>query len=354
MLAVTEYQTLIDRLPVMFWRAGPDLRCDFVNAAWLRFTGQSYADAIVAGWLHGVHPDDHDRCRDAVVQGHARRATFALEYRRRRHDGVWRWVVDHVVPPEGPDAAATLGAAVDIHDGRDLTEQRAHHLAELAHELRAPLQGITMWLDLMRGRSPTSDTRSFARAQRLVHRLGALVGDLADLSRVERGRPLELRIEPFDLTEMVQDVVELCRAVDELNGAGRPVRHVLQVEHDGAPFPVRGDRRRLEQVVQNLIENAIKFSTDGGDIHVQLDRHGGSYQLEVRDRGIGVAAADLPHLGQRFFRAGNATRARIPGTGLGLSIIEEIVTAHGGRLEIVSQVDVGTTVIVSLPADGGE
>ncbi len=354
MLAPTEFQLLLDQAPVMLWRAGADLRCDFVSAAWLRFTGQSYDDAVLGGWLAGVHPDDRERCRQAFEQGRACRTGFSLEYRRRRHDGAWRWVADHVVlPDERESNASMMGAALDIQTCRDDLDHRTARLAELAHELRSPLQGMTMWVDLLRRASGDANPKSFATAQRLIGRIGGLVGDLADLSRIERGRRLELRVEPFDLAELLDDVVGICRGVLEVRDRGPAAALSLQVDLDQAPFPVRGDRRRLEQVVQNLIENAIKFSPSGGEIQVRVGREGGSYVLEVTDHGIGIPAADLPHLRERFFRAGNATTADIPGTGLGLSIIEEIVTAHGGRLDIVSQVDVGTSVIISLPADGG-
>ena len=345
MLSPDDLRALVERAPVLLWRTDPALRCEFVSAGWLRFTGQTYDQAVVGGWLDGIHPDDLPRCRDAACRPTGR----PLEYRRRHHDGTWRWLADHVVPREHdrPDAGL-VGAAIDVSAYLDAAALRTHRLAELAHELRAPLNGLTLWLELLRRQQPVAPERPVvATAARLLERMSTLVRDLGELARVERGHGLELDLRSLDLAELASDLVALHRSADADARQGGIV-HQLRTELTG-PARVHGDRARLAQVVQNLIENAVKYSPAGGDIRIALAREGGFVQLRVSDQGIGVPAADLPHLRERFFRATNATRAGIPGTGLGLAIIEEILAAHGGRLDIASAVGFGTTVIVSLP-----
>lgn len=352
-LTPDEYRTLTEHAPVMIWRAGPDARCNYVNETWVRFTGRPAAEELRTGLEASVHPDDAPRRRGVFLEHFARRASFEIEYRLRHRDGSYRWVLDRGTPftAETGEFAGFVGSCVDVQARRDAEHARSEFLTVVAHELRTPLQAMKTYLDVVqrkaqRGEALTPDM--FRKVSSQIARFSALVGDLGDASRIEQGRSLSMAREIFDLCEVVDHVAALQRATLGARGP-RGTAHTLDVDARDRPLYVLGDPGRLEQVMLNLLENAVKFSPAGGAIRVTLARRGGEIRLAVADSGIGIPEAELPRLGQRFFRASNAPAALYPGTGMGLAIIGDIVEAHGGRLDVSSTVGVGTTMTITLP-----
>jgi signal transduction histidine kinase len=170
-------------------------------------------------------------------------------------------------------------------------------------------------------------------------RVSEFVSDLLDAARAEQGR-LSTAQEPVDLAELARETA------DDLAGGGHEVRLTA------GEALVTGDRRRLQQVVENLLSNARKYSPDGGPIDVEVETADGAARLTVRDRGIGVAPDDLPNLFQRFSRGRNVDDRRFSGLGLGLYICRRIVEEHGGRIWADSEVGAGTTMYVEIPSSG--
>ena len=168
-----------------------------------------------------------------------------------------------------------------------------------------------------------------------------LVSDLLDVSRLQQGR-LELRPEPVELGELARQVVARFE-----HAPHRTPRHALVV---AAPAPVTGewDAARLDQVLTNLVGNALKFSPTGGEVRVVVRQEGGEALLTVSDEGLGIGPDERATLFQPFQR-GEATARAIPGVGLGLYIASEIVARHGGRIEVASAVGEGSTFVVRLP-----
>lgn len=234
-------------------------------------------------------------------------------------------------------ARAEAEAAVNARD---------QFLALASHELKTPLTAVVGNIQLLQ-RSLTRDgTLSPQNQRRLqvavdqLRRLTDLVNTMLDVSRIATGQ-LELARAPFDFAPFARRVVDEARAGIE--------GHELTLEVAGGTLPIVGDEQRLEQVVQNLIGNAVKYSPAGGVIEVQLLRQGGECALRVRDRGIGIPAEALPRLFERFFRADNARTTHIAGIGMGLAIVRDIVELHGGRVEVVSKEGEGSTFTVILP-----
>lgn len=242
---------------------------------------------------------------------------------------------------------------MSVDDYRRLVDR---HLAVVAHELRTPLQTLETFFAIVRhklerGELPTREL--VERAAWQLRRFRKLIDDLADTSRIGNGHGIKVELAPIDLRPVVENVVALHRETvarrDDHRSSGA---HSVTFDVVGERFPVRGDAARLDQVVFNLIENALKFSPAGGEVRVVLHQDDGWHCLSVSDHGIGIPAGDLPRIGERFFRASNSAEQRTPGTGMGFAIVQEIVQAHGGRLDIVSASGVGTTVTVRLADDG--
>lgn len=221
-------------------------------------------------------------------------------------------------------------------------EQQLAFLAGVAHELRNPLSALKLSTALVdRDRAPPTPERmqrTLALVGRQVERLDRMVGDLLDATRIEAGK-LELRPEVRDARELAREVVELYRSGD--------TGHVLQLSMPDTPVLVRVDAARLEQVLTNLVSNALKYSPAGSRVDVTVRRQDAEVVLAVADQGIGISEEDRRLLFAPFQRSGNA-RQRAPGVGLGLSVARRIVEAHGGHIEVDSQPGTGSVFRVHL------
>jgi two-component system phosphate regulon sensor histidine kinase PhoR len=237
----------------------------------------------------------------------------------------------------------------DVTDLKRLEVMRRDFVANVSHELRTPLTAIRGYAETLLGGAldDAKHARSFlAVIERHAERLGRLIDDLLTLSDLELGTT-PLRREAVVLTRLVHEVVEvLGHKAEQAN-----VR-LTQALPSNLP-PLSGDADRLQQVLINLVDNAVKYTPAGGSVTIAArpvaDAASSLVEIEVRDTGIGIPADDLPRLTERFYRVDKARARELGGTGLGLAIVKHIVQAHGGRLEIVSELHVGTTVRFSVP-----
>ncbi len=221
-------------------------------------------------------------------------------------------------------------------------EAQLTFLAGVAHDLRNPLSALKMSAALLTAGRPLPEERmqkTLALIRRQVARLDRMVGDLLDATRIEAGR-FELQLEEHDACDVAREVVELYRA----GGSS----HDLRLELPEEPLLLRCDSARLEQVMHNLVSNALKYSPTGSRVDVGVAREGEEVVLSVVDRGIGISTEEMRNLFVPFKRAGKA-RERTPGVGLGLSVSRRIVEAHGGRIEVESRPGVGSAFRVRLP-----
>ncbi|HZO32777.1 MAG TPA: sensor histidine kinase [Chloroflexota bacterium] len=231
---------------------------------------------------------------------------------------------------------------------RQALRARDEFLSIASHELRTPVTGIKGYAQLLlraqaRNRlEPARLTRSLQAIDEATDRLTTLTQDLLDVSRIRLGQ-LPLRLQEIDLTELVRRIGY--RYSDQL-----PARHELIVDLWAPVPPIQGDADRLEQVLSNLLENAIKYSPEGGVVRLELGRSGDEIVLAVRDEGIGLPGDAAESIFRPFGRAPNASARNLPGMGLGLYICQNIVERHGGRIVARSAgEDLGTTFEITLP-----
>ena len=213
-------------------------------------------------------------------------------------------------------------------------------LGGVAHDLRGPLGALSMSLEMLRTeRSEPKMQRAFELADRQIHRLQRMIGDFLDTAKIDAGT-LELRLQLEDAARLVHDVVEPMRASSP--------NHEIICELPAEPVPVRCDPVRFEQVVSNLVTNAIKYSPRGGMVRIVLTADDRELTLVVSDSGLGIAEKDRARLFEPFQRVGE-TKNAIAGVGLGLFIVRRIVEAHGGRVDLESAPGKGSTFTVRIP-----
>ena len=227
----------------------------------------------------------------------------------------------------------------------DVSRAHTDFVANASHELRTPLASIIGYVETLTDKDSAVDperaNRFLTTVLREARRLQALVDDLMALSRVEAEKHDQPR-ERIDLFALVK------QAARDSAGAERLER--LQFAAPDGSIAVRGDRNQLEQLVRNLVDNALKYGAPGTPVDVRVARGESNMAvLSVTDRGEGIAAEHIPHLTRRFYRIDPGRSRAAGGTGLGLAIVKHIVERHRGRLDIASRVGEGTSVTVRLP-----
>ncbi|WP_086735542.1 sensor histidine kinase [Erythrobacter colymbi] len=225
----------------------------------------------------------------------------------------------------------------------DISRAHTDFVANASHELRTPLAAILGYVETLQddaGVSSPVAKKFLGIIEREAKRMQALVGDLMSLSRVEAEKH-DLPTERIDLAALVE------RAARDAAGSDRAERLALDLA--AAPV-VAGDRQQLEQVVRNLVDNALKYGADGTPVAVSLDlAQGDLARIAVADQGEGIAPEQIPHLTRRFYRTDPGRSRASGGTGLGLAIVKHIVERHRGRLDITSELGKGTRVVVRIP-----
>jgi PAS domain S-box-containing protein len=226
-----------------------------------------------------------------------------------------------------------------------LSHIKDEFLATLSHELRTPLNAIQGWAALLRQRQvkPEDHERGLEAIERNVRAQAQIVSDLLDMSRIIAGK-IHLEVQLLSLHEVIHNAIEAVRASAEAKKLR--IRTLL----DSSVGLVRGDQNRLQQILWNLLTNAVKFTPSGGRIQVILERVNSHVEIVIEDSGIGIAPEFLPYAFERFRQADAATTRRHGGLGLGLSIVKNLVELHGGSVRVKSAGEnQGTTFIVALP-----
>jgi len=246
------------------------------------------------------------------------------------------------VTPLGEGLAA--GFFFDITELERLERIRREFFTNLSHEVRTPLTAILAYADTLEAGGfddPQNSKRFIEKLHKHATRMSKLISDISDLSAIESGE-IHLALEPIQLRGLVTEVI----ALSEARRRDCVVSFSLSVPSD---LFVHADRTRLEQILSNLIDNAMKFNRSGGLVTVTAEQAGEQAVVVVEDTGIGIAASDLPRIFERLYRADKSRSNRIEGTGLGLAIVKHLVQAHGSEITVTSELGRGSRFTFTLP-----
>jgi two-component system phosphate regulon sensor histidine kinase PhoR len=253
----------------------------------------------------------------------------------------------HIALIDQPQQTAVGKCALftDISHLKQLDRMRMDLISFVSHELKNPIASLQGSCGLLHDRLDIEDERT-ARlleiATRQSRRMQYLVQDFLDLSRIEAGQELALRwSEIGDLEELITGAIALCRDVGE--------EHELGVAVDETTPTLHADRNKIEAVLINLIENAVKYSPGGGEVLVRARPVDDEILVEVEDEGVGIRQEDIPKLFRSFQRIHDETYGEVSGTGVGLYICQHIIEAHGGHIEVESTWGEGSTFRIHLP-----
>jgi PAS domain S-box-containing protein len=355
------FRQLAESINEVFWMSNPETtEILYISPAYERVWGRTCASLREhpRSFLDAVLADDRERVRAAALDQHARGEPTDLEYRISRPDGTIRWIRDRGFPVK--DAAGRVyrfvGIAEDTTEKKQAEEalkeanrRKDEFLATLAHELRNPLAPIRTGLELMKlagdDRQVIDDARGLIERQ--LAQMVRLIDDLLDVSRITRGR-LELRTQRIPLAAAVQVALEATGGFIESCG------HELSVELPPEPIELDADLTRLAQVFSNLLNNAAKYTEQGGRIWLSAEAHDGEVVVRVRDTGIGIPAELLPDVFEMFTQVDQSLERSRGGLGIGLTLARRLVEMHKGTIEARSGgAGLGSEFIVRLPAARG-
>ena len=349
------FRAITNAMPQMVWSTRPDGFHDYYNDQWYAFTGVPPGSTDGEGWNDMFHPDDQEaawaRWRHCLATGEP----YEIEYRLRHHSGGYRWVLGRALPVRDAQGAIGrwMGTCTDIHEHkltedalREADQRKDEFLAMLGHELRnplAPIRSAAALLPLAKSDPDRVEHIGRVIARQSTHMTG-LIDDLLDVSRVTRG-----------LIALVQDDVAVRLLVDEAVEQARPLiearAHALAIVDHADGACVHGDRKRLVQVIANLLANAAKYTPPGGRSVVTRAQVDGMVEIAVGDNGIGMAPGLVDSVFE-LFRQGQRTPDRAQGgLGIGLALVKKLVHLHGGRVRASSPGEgLGSEVVVALPA----
>ncbi len=370
-----QFRTLADSIPQLAWMAYPDGFIYWYNSRWHEYTGKTPEEMEGWGWQK-VHdpemlPSVMERWTASISSGEPFEMVFPL----RGADGLFRPFLTRVMPVRDQDGRVVhwFGTNTDIADRQKIEDElklakeeaetanqaKTQFLAVLSHELRTPLNPILLATSTMLERpfEPAEVRPTLEMIRQNVNLQARLIDDLLDVMRIVRGK-MPLHWEVADCHKIIEQAIQIC--LSEVSG-----HHLkLTLESAARNHHVNADAARLQQVLWNLINNAVKFTPEGGAIHVRTRNDtapgvpGGRIVIEVADTGIGIEPGILSTIWDPFQQGETAITRRFGGLGLGLAICKGVVEAHGGTLEAVSEGrDRGTTfriVLEALPEHAAE
>jgi len=347
-----QFQQLAEAMPQIAFTTQPDGNRDYVNSRWQEYVGASLHEGLGWGWLNAVHSEDKSLIEVNWQRGLATGQPIECEYRIKSAKGEYRWHLLRALPVRGLAGVVSkwVGTATDIDDAKRLQQKLAtddkkkdEFIATLAHELRNPLAPIRNALHIMRlstERRVQDESRNMIERQ--VEHLIRLVDDLFDMSRITQGR-LGLNTQRVDLRSVLQDAIAASRLRIEKQ------KHTFTATLPQAPVLVNGDATRLAQVVSNLLNNAARYTPDGGQIALSASCEGNEVVLSVRDNGIGIPEGMLFTIFDMFTQ-GERLENHLGGMGIGLTLVKRIVEMHGGCVEARSAGPAcGAEFVVRLP-----
>jgi len=345
LLSREHFKYLANNIPQMSWTNLPDGEVNYYNQQWYNYTGLTPEESKEHGWDKIVHPDDLQNTIDRFEASLKSGEVFQIENRyKNAANGTYRWHLNRAVPlrNEKGEIVFWVGTATDIEDQKRELEKKDEFIGIASHELRTPLTSLKGYLQLLtnyrKDDLPPVIKQYVAKANIAINKLQHLVNDLLDVSKIQAGR-LEYPLTIINLS----DVIKTCIA---------DARHIYIgntfLNEDGDEILIKGNAERLEQVIMNLVSNAVKYSQENKTISVRTTIVENYVRVSVIDNGIGLTDEQKQRIFERFYRVEDK-KYMASGLGMGLYISAEIIRGHKGKIGVEGEFGKGASFYFELP-----
>ncbi|MDB5021717.1 MAG: domain S-box protein [Pedobacter sp.] len=340
--SATRFRFILNAIPQQVWTAEPNGALDYVNQVVCNDFGKSEAHIVGYGWQEFIHPEDISECLQKWQNALETGREYVAEFRLLFEEGSYVWHLARAVPLiEQGEIKLWLGTNTNIDMHKSNSQKKDEFLSIASHELKTPLTSIKAYNQLISRSKDIDKLQGFVgKSAEHIVRLERLIADLLDVTKINAGK-LNYNMQPFSFKQMLQESIESVQHTSLTH------RIVLQ---SAADVMYVGDNFRLEQVMNNFLTNAVKYSPDAEEVVVNCKVEGGNIIVSVQDFGIGIAEDSLDKLFDRYYRVDN-TAMRFEGLGLGLFISSEILKRHQGSFWIESEQGKGSTFFFRLPIE---
>ncbi|MBB6270513.1 two-component system CheB/CheR fusion protein [Pedobacter cryoconitis] len=343
-LSREHFMLLADSIPQITWTNLPSGQLNFFNKRWYDYTGLSFDPTFEECWEHIVHPEDLPATREKFNSCIKTGQVFEIENRYKRNDGIYRWHLNRSIPlkNETGELLFWVGTATDIDDQRKSIDKKDEFIGIASHELKTPLTSLSAYLQLISNYKketiPEQVKTFIVKAESSINRLHILVNDLLDVSKIQAGK-LHFRQCPLNVDALISTCAE---------NAAYMFPDYNIIYKAGTDAKVNGNVERLERVLMNLINNAVKYSPLHKDIILSVTKEGSQLRISVTDYGIGLSASQKDKIFERFYRV-DEQDFMASGLGMGLYISMDIIKNHKGTIGVQSRINKGSTFYILLP-----
>ncbi|WP_158858969.1 PAS domain-containing sensor histidine kinase [Lunatibacter salilacus] len=342
-----QFRLLADSMPQHIWTSDTDGNLNYFNQSVFDYSGLTPEQVYKDGWLQIVHPDDRDKNIEVWLNAISTGNDFLFEHRFRRHDGEYRWQLSRAIPQRDSNGKIQMwvGTSTEIQEQKIREEKKDEFISIASHEMKTPLttaKAYLQMLELLLDEDNEEANLYAKKASQSVNRLNELIGELLDVSKIQLGK-LNYNITTFDFNDMIDTTVENIQLTS--------TTHTI-VKTGKVDKKVTGDRDRLQQVVINLLTNAIKYSPHSEKVYINVDQKLDKINVSVKDTGIGIAQHSLDKVFDKYHRV-EEHAVQFQGLGIGLFVSYEIIQRHHGKLWAESELGEGSTFYFTLPVTNG-
>ncbi len=340
-----KFRLLADSMPQQIWTSDTEGNLNYYNQSVFDYSGLTFDQINKDGWIQIVHPNDRKENIEQWTKAVSSGTEFLLEHRFRRHDGEYRWQLSRAIPQRDGSGKIQMwvGTSTDIQEQKMREEKKDEFISIASHEMKTPLTTAKAYLQMLE-LSLDENNEELAlytkKANQSVNRLNELIGELLDVSKIRLGK-LNYTITTFDFNEMIESAVENIQLTSQV--------HKI-IKTGKVRDAVTGDKERLQQVVINLLTNAIKYSPDSKEVYLEVGQKNNIINVSVKDTGIGIAKQSLEKVFDKYHRI-EEHALHFQGLGIGLFISFEIIQRHNGKLWAESEPGKGSTFYFSLPVN---
>jgi two-component system, chemotaxis family, CheB/CheR fusion protein len=343
-----EYQFVTDMIPQIIWTTNADGYHEFFNQRWYDFTGLNQDESIDIGWSKVLHPDDYNQTLDVWKDSLKSGKPYEVEYRFKRHDGIYRWFLGRALPliNQNGEIINWFGTCTDIHDLKMAREELIkinndldNFIYTASHDLKSPitnLEGLSNRLRKIIGTDPKTEPL-FEMIEKSIVRFKNTIHDLTEIAKIEKVQEQETEII---LEELITEIKEELESLIDLSSAN--------IHHDFSEINIiTFTKKNMRSLMMNLMTNALRYKHPDRtpEIKVKTKKNETSFSILVQDNGLGIKKEDQ----EKIFFMFKRLHANTEGSGVGLYIVKRIIENNNGKIDIISKENEGTTFKITLP-----